>query len=58
MEPRIAEGEFLPPQEQSNSVDDLIGDQDRLRRPLDKSLLNALSSLDPATARSTAPGHR
>jgi hypothetical protein len=36
----IAEGEFLPPQEQSNSEDDLIGDQDRPRRPLDKSLLN------------------
>ena len=33
-------GEFLPPQEQSNSEDDLIGDQDRPRRPLDKSLLN------------------
>ena len=38
--PSIAEGEFLPSQQQSNSEDDLIGDQDRLRRPLDKSLLN------------------
>ena len=36
----IAEGEFLLSQQQSNLVDDLIGDQDRLRRPLDKSLLN------------------
>jgi hypothetical protein len=39
--PSIVEGEFLPSQQQSNSVDDLIGDQNRLRRPLDKSLLNA-----------------
>ena len=38
--PGIAEGEFLPRQEQSHSEDDLIGDQDRPRRPLDKSLLN------------------
>jgi hypothetical protein len=38
--PSIAEGEFLPSQQQSNSEDDPIGDQDRLRRPLDKSLLN------------------
>jgi hypothetical protein len=38
--PSIPEGEFLPPQEQSNSEDDLIGDQDGPRRPLDKSLLN------------------
>ena len=38
--PSIAEGEFLPPKEQSNSEDDLVGDQGRPRRPLDKSLLN------------------
>ena len=31
---------ILPPQEQSNSEDNLIGDQDRPCRPLDKSLLN------------------
>jgi hypothetical protein len=37
--PSIAEDEFLTPQEQSNS-EHLIGDQDRPRRSLDKSLLN------------------
>ena len=36
--PSIAEDEFLP--QQSNSEDDPLSDQDRLRRPLDKSLLN------------------
>jgi hypothetical protein len=36
----IAEGKFLPREEQCHSEDDLIGDQDRPRRPLDKSLLN------------------
>jgi hypothetical protein len=36
----IAEGNFPPRQEQSYSEDNLIGDQDRPRRPLDKSLLN------------------
>ena len=39
--PGIAEGEFLPRQEQSHSEeDDVIGDQDRPRRSLDKSRLN------------------
>ena len=38
--PGIAEDEFLPRLEQSHSEDDLIGDQDCPRRPLDKSLLN------------------
>jgi hypothetical protein len=38
--PSIAEDEFLTPQEQSNSEDNLIGDKDRPRRSLDKSLPN------------------
>ena len=40
LSPSIAEGEFAPRQEQSHSEDDLIGDQGRAHRPLDKSLLN------------------
>jgi hypothetical protein len=38
--PSIAEDEFLTPREQSNSEDNLIGDQDRPRRSLDENLPN------------------